>query len=928
LTDTDKNDDLWLIAVAADVCEGKPVDWQRVRRETGGNQETEAILRGLQRLAGVVDAHRSIIDQAPASAAPADHPKVWRHLVLLDVAGTGAFGTVYRAWDARLEREVALKLLTVQPSRSPLIEAHHLARIRHPNVVTVYGAEQLDQQVGIWMEFIEGETLASFVSRHGPMSPREVAGVGIDLCRALSALHSAGLLHRDVKAQNLMREVGGRIVLMDFSGTGAADPAARNELSGTPLYMAPEQLEGQPASAATDTYSAGVLLFYLFSGRLPVEGSTLSGVRRAHIEGRRVRLRDLRPELPDTVVQIVERATDPNPAQRYQSASDLEHALAGILGSSARDIPVAPQPPERPRRRWVAAGVAAALAAVVGALSAAAFLRPAKTEPAPVIQLTIGPPYNSASWPRLSPDGRHVVFGTLFEGRPVFWIRPLDSLQGRALSNTSALETPFWSPDGRQLAFFADDRLKTIDIESGRVEVLTEAGRPAHGGDWNQNGLLLFSTDTGLDRINADGTHRQHVTTLDRSKAEYQHGWPQFLPDRRRFLFVVRSNREEFSGVYVGSLDSPVRKRLMPAYSRVAYSPSGHLLFVRRGTLMAQAFDQSDAELKGEPFPLVGSIKYHVASDAAFDVSPNGILIYRLSEGLVATRLVLLDRRGRELQVISQEGYYSQPRFSPDATYLAVEKAEPDVPNPDIWIFDVVRRSSRRFTSSDAPDTHPVWSPDGSRVIFSSKRGSYYDVYQKLINGSEEESTFFVSPHDKLVEDWSRDGRWIVATVPRNGLWLFDVAASTYSQIRASTALNGMQAAFAPDSKYVAYTAEDTGSPEVYVEPLPATGARWQVSPAGGAEPHWRADGRELMYVSADGWLMSVPVHAQRAFSADAPRRMFRVAIPDLVGGEDVTISPDGERVAVNSLVTDATVPPIHVVINWPALLKRSSAEQ
>jgi Tol biopolymer transport system component len=569
--------------------------------------------------------------------------------------------------------------------------------------------------------------------------------------------------------------------------------------------------------------------------------------------------------------------------------------------------------------------VAAVLAAVVGALSAAAFLRPAKAQPTPVVQLTIGPPYNSASWPRLSPDGRQVVFGTLFEGRPVFWIRPLDSLQGRALANTSALETPFWSPDARQLAFFADDKLKTIDVESGRVEVLTEAGRPSHGGDWNQSGIVLFSTNTGLDRINADGTHRQHVTTLDASKAEYQHGWPQFLPDGRRFLFVVRSNREDLSGVYVGSLDSPVRTRLMPAYSRVAYSPSGHLLFVRRGTLMAQAFDQKAEALKGEPYALIGSIKYHVSSDAAFDVSPNGILIYRLSEGLVATRLVLLDRRGRELQVISPEGYYRQPRFSPDATYVAVEKAEPDVPNPDIWIFDTVRRSSLRFTSNEAPDTHPVWSPDGSRVIFSSKRGPYYDVYQKAINGSEEERTFFVSPHDKLVEDWSRNGRWIVATVPRNGLWLFDVAARSYSQIRTSTALNGMQAEFAPDSKYVAYTADDSGSAEVYVEPLPATGARWQVSSAGGAEPHWRADGRELMYVSADGWLMSVAVHSSGSFSVDAPRRMFRIAIPDLVGADDVTISPDGEHIVVNSLVSDATVPPIHVVVNWPALLKRAS---
>ena len=287
---TDRPEDLWLIGLAADVCEGRPVDWRRAESQVA-SPEVDAILRGLKRLAGVVDAHRSIAEPAaPSDASVQDHPKVWRHLAVLEVAGIGAFGTVYRAWDAQLEREVALKLLTVSGNRLPLTEAQHLARVRHPNIVTVYGAEQTEQQVGIWMEFIEGETLADSVGQRGSMSAREVAGIGIDLCRALSALHAAGLVHRDVKAQNVMREVGGRIVLMDFSGSGALDPGESGpELSGTPLYMAPELLEGFPASPVTDTYSVGVLLFYLLSGYLPVAGSSLADVRRAHIEGKRIR---------------------------------------------------------------------------------------------------------------------------------------------------------------------------------------------------------------------------------------------------------------------------------------------------------------------------------------------------------------------------------------------------------------------------------------------------------------------------------------------------------------------------------------------------------------------------------------------------------------------------------------------------------------
>ena len=256
--------------------------------------------------------------------------------------------------------------------------------------------------------------------------------------------------------------------------------------------------------------------------------------------------------------------------------------------------------------------------------------------PAPglrAIRVTIDTPSNSAAWPRLSPDGRLVVYGTVTDGRPVLWVRPLDSDQGRALAGTTALESPFWSPDSRLLAFFADGRLKTIDIDSGRIETLTDVGRP-RGGDWNKEGIILFCSDTGIDRMQPDGSRRQHVTELDRARGEYQHGWPQFLPDGRRFLYVVRSNVEEQAGVYLGSLDSKTTTRLMPAYSRIVYAPSGHLLYVRHGTLMAQSFDARAGRIAGEPKALAGPIKYHNGNDAAFDVSDNGVLIYRLDEGL------------------------------------------------------------------------------------------------------------------------------------------------------------------------------------------------------------------------------------------------------------------------------------------------------
>jgi eukaryotic-like serine/threonine-protein kinase len=920
---TDQLEQPWLIALAADVCDGKRVDWAQVQ-EHSTDAQSEVVLRGLQRLARVVDAHRG--EPEPASPAPTSAElKVWRHLMLLEVVGSGAFGTVYRAWDAQLQREVALKRVT-SAGRKPWTEAQHLARIHHPHVVTVYGAEQDEQGVGIWMEFIEGQTLAEIVQERGPMSAREVAGIGIDVCRALSALHSAGLLHRDIKAHNVMREVGGRIVLMDFSGTGAVEGNSAEQLSGTPLYMAPELFEGSPASPASDTYSLGVLLFYLFSGRLPVEGASLSEVRAAHVASRRIRLRDLRPELPDLIVQIVERATSADPAARYATAGEFEHALAGVLGPTVTaSVTSAARPAgiEAQSRSRAFAWVAAITTLLIGGLTAGLLLRPEPSSAGPQVQFTIGPPYNTGSWPRVSPDGRFVVFGSLVEGRSVFWLRALNSAEGRPIPGTTATETPFWSPEARQLAFFADGKLKTVEIETNRIENLSDVTHP-FGGDWNASGVLLFATDTGIDRINADGSQRRHVTTLDTARQETRHGWPEFLPDGRRFLYLVRSRIPEESGVYLGSIDSPTRKRIMPGYSRVAYASSGHLLFVRNGTLFSHQFDAASAEAIGEPVAIAQPVKYHAADDAAFDVSTNGVLIYRSNEGPALSRVLLLDRRGRELQAVAPEGLFRQPRLSPEGTRVVVEKTAPGESNADLWMFDLSRHTSMQLTRNPGPDIRPVWSPDGHEIVFSSRRGATLDVYRRAVDEVREEEVLWASPDNKRVEDWSRDGRMLAVSVPRKGLWTFSLDTRKPTLIRTITGSdNGMQAEFSPDGRLIAYANEESGRPEVYVQVVSPAGARWQVSTEGGAEPHWRDDGRELMFVGADGWMTSVELSDGPRWNPGPPRKLFRVSLPTLFGGSNISISKDAERIVLNSAVADPAVPPIYVLINSPPFSKR-----
>lgn len=927
---TERLDSSRLIALGTDVSEGRAVDWGTAQREAI-DEETRALLSNLQRVAAVVNAHRSETTDPAVPLEPATQgASHWRHLVLLEPVGEGAFGTVYRGWDTQLDREVAVKLLTRERAdgREPLHEARHLARIRHSNVVTVYGAEQDEQQVGIWMEFIQGDTLSALLAERGPMSAREVAGIGIDLCRALSAIHGAGMLHGDIKAHNVMRERGGRIVLMDFSGVQALErEGGQGVVSGTPLYMAPELFNERPPTVASDIYSLGVLLFFLLSARHPVEGLSLQDLKTAHRQGVRTRLRDLRPELPESIVQIVERALAADAKARYRTAGEFGHALGttsdSLLFPAGADVPAPASTKTRVRR----IGLWLASAAAAGALVALAtvWMRDTPPEESLLVRLTIGPPYNTASWPRVSPDGRMVLFGAEGDaGNDVVWMHPLDSVNGRVFLDGGARETPFWSADSQYVGFFEGGKLKKISITPGaRPEALADVVQP-RGADWNQDGTIIFATDAGIQRINADGTAQAAATTIDAALGENRHAWPEFLPDGRRFLYVVRSSRPEQNGVYLGSLEAPRRIRIMPAYSRTVYSRSGHLLFVRDGTLMAQRFDDRTEELLGEPLPVATNLTFHGGGDAGFDVSDNGVLVYRPWTGLSSMRPMLFDRRGRPLQEVAPTGFYRHPRFSPDGRRVALEQMEPGSTSPDIWLFDLVRGSAYRFTNHPAPDIRPAWSADGRRLAFSSRRGSKYDIYVKAVDTTEPEELVDGSEGDKFVEDWVPNSQSLITSVLRSGLWIRPLAsAGKPLLIRASRTADYWQASVAPDGRRIAYVSADSGREEVYVEPLPGTGERWQASTQGGADPHWGRNGRELVYLAPDGSVMSVELSAGPRWQASRPFYLFRVSVPELFGTSDLTISGDSQHFVVNTMVGDPPVPPLQVVVNWTGLLGR-----
>ena len=928
LNDTPEN--AWLIALGSAVSDGADVDWQDLERRATTDHERR-VLQQMRGIARIVDAHRSdALNDPDDSPAPVPTPaRHWRHIVLFEAIGSGAFGTVYRGWDPTLDRDVAVKLFRSNSGQavSPLEEGRHLARVRHSNVVTVYGADRDGDEAGIWMEHIDGQTLARMVRDNGPLSAREVTGVGVDLCRALAALHGAGLLHRDIKAQNVMREVGGRLVLMDFSGAQVLERDSRAAVtSGTPLYMAPELLNDGAATFASDVYSLGVLLFFLLSGRLPVEGHTVADLKRAHAGGQRRRLRDLRPDLPDSIVRVVERAIVADAPQRYQTAGEFEHALVTASGSAvamthsdrAAGATIAGRASDA--WRWVA-GIALAVAAT----SIALWLHPlASAAPRPILtHFTVGPPFTSGSWPRVSPDGRFVVFGAIVEGRDRFWLRTLDRTSGRPLMNTTATESPFWSPDSSALCFFDNGKLKRIPIESGdaQPEVLADAPTP-HGGDWSGQ-TIVFGRDDGLYKITLDqNTVVSRLTRMDPSLGEFQHAWPVFLPDGRRFLFIIRSRNADRNGIYLGSIDGDTPRFVMPATSRFRYV-DGHLLFVRQGILLAQHFNLNTLALEGQPVTLADRVKYHASADAAFDVSTTGVLVYGQSAGEPITRLMVFDGRGRELEPLTANGAYRHPRFSPDGHRVVAEKVNPDDGNVDLWVYDLERHSVARLTSAAAPDARPTWSADGRQVAFSSKRGSVFDVYIKTVDTTEPEKPLFTGPGDKLVESWSANGKYLSGTILRSGLWVYPLGTTEKAwMVRGDPKIENWQSEFSPDGKWLAYMSTESGKPEVYVEPIPATGARWQVSTNGGAQPHWRSYGRELLYLGADGLLMAVPLTGA-GWEKSAPMPLFHLTIPDLVGSGDFTVSPDGQRIVVNTFISDPVVPPIDVVVNWPALLKQ-----
>jgi len=877
------------------------------------------------------------------------------HYKILETLGRGGMGEVYAALDSRLNRRVALKILPPEVADDAerrarfQREARTVATLNHPNIVTIHSVEQSGDTHFITMELVEGQTLADVIPASG--LPLEVFfRLAIPLADALSAAHERGITHRDLKPSNIMVSRDGRVKVLDFGLAKVRYPAEASALSeirtesmtgagrivGTVSFMSPEQAEGRPVDHRTDIFSLGIVLYQMLTGRHPFAGDTPAATLSAILKDTPPSVVELKPDVPHEVSRVVRRCLSKEPARRYQSSLDLRIDLEEIReegraspGGASTSAASSPRPGGS-GISWKGTTVGAVILGVAVLVGVLAQLRRAPAQ-RQVTRFTVAPPEGEkfgatpgAPMPAVSPDGRHVVFvASAGNVGNHLWVRALDSVSARVLPETRAASYPFWSPDGRHIGFFADGKLKKSDLSGGPPQSL---GRGVGGGSWSRDGVILFGGLDGLYRVSPQGGTAARVTALDAARGELSHQYPCFLPDGRRFLYLVNAEKPENRGLYAGSLDSSEKRLILRDASNAAYALPGHLFFVRENSLLAQAFDASRLELAGDPVTVADRVMPGPTTrHAPFSVAPD-VLAYRQGGWSFTTQLTWIDRTGRELGTLGAAGVNEGPSLSPDEKRLTVSRFEPAT-NMDLWTIDLSRNVAERLTADPDFEFHAVWSPDAEQVAFNSTRKGRFEIYRKPANGLGAEQLLFGPPSNAIPHDWTPDGRSVLAEFSGD-IWVVPVSGDQKPFPLLQTRFNESQPRVSPDGRWVAYTSDETGAPEVYVQEVRKSGKRWRISTHGGLDARWRGDGREIFYLEpgppssashvADPMLTAVAVRSGPAFEPGPPQSLFRVRVPDVWMriSKTYAVASQGQRFLFDKVV--AVEPSlVTVVLNW-----------
>jgi len=874
--------------------------------------------------------------------------------------GEGGMGEVYLARDMEIGRDVAVKVLpsTFSTDKDQLNrfqqEACAAGALNHPNILSIYDVGKHDGSPYVVSELLEGETLRKRIGTTA-LSQRRAVEYALQIANGLAAAHEKGIIHRDLKPDNIFITNDGRVKILDFGLAKLTQPNSDREQTdiptrrvdtvsgvvlGTVGYIAPEHLKGHVVDQRSDIFSFGAILYEMLSGRRAFHGESPAETMSAILREDPPELSDTNTTVSPALQRLVNHCLEKNPQARFHSARDLTFALEALSGSGPSTLTVRDVPRQssiakwRDRLPWIVAGLFALLAALAFLLPS---LKPSQKEQAHAVRLTIPPPAKGVvSTLSVSPDGQRVVYGGLnAEGKSVLWMRSLDSTSAQPLPGTdNPFFTTFWSPDSRFIGFVSstDNKLKRIDLNGGAPQTLANAPN-GRGGTWNRDGVIVFApaAEGPLSRVSATGGPVTEVTALDLSRNEVSHRYPWFLPDGRHFLFFARGATYEGNSVCVGSLDSKEFKRLVSADSGAVYSPPGYLLYVRDGTLMAHAFDLDRLELKDEPIAVADAlIGFDLTSNLArFSVSENGVLVYYGGSEFNKADLIWVDRQGKQIGTAANAADYGYLRLSRDNKRLATALRDPST-RWDLWVFDLANNGQTRFTFDPANEIFPIWSPDGIRIAFSSNRDGQVNMYQKLSNGSGSEEPILVSNEPKFCNDWSSDGQFIVfhklSGKTRADIWILPLSGDRKPYPYLETQFGEREARFSPNGRWIAYTSDETGPRELFVQSFPIGRGKWQISRGGAGPSKWRGDGKEIFYVSG-GNLMAVEVKTDGdTFEMGTPQILFDIRgapLPGALGGSAFDATSDGQRFLIGMAVQEATSSPITVVLNWAADLKR-----
>ena len=872
--------------------------------------------------------------------------------------GAGGMGEVYRSRDTRLGRDVAIKVLPPGIVASEELrarferEARTVSSLNHPNICSLFDVGHDDDTHYIVMELIEGESLAERLLK-GPLPLEQVVRYGAQIADALGRAHRQGIVHRDLKPGNVMISKAGA-KLLDFGlarsgpeaspmqgltamATQAAPLTQEGTILGTFQYMAPEQLEGIEADARTDIFAFGALLYEMTTGKRAFDGATRTSLIAAIVSGTPRPMGELAPLTPPALEQIVRRCLEKEPDDRWQSAADVGNQLRWISEAGSRAGEAAPLAAKRRFRMRAAWGlhVVTAAVAVAATLALAAKLR----EPTAVLNMSVLPPkdmrFNSGvSAPAVSPDGLRLAYVAVGEdGKSALWIRTLATGSAQALPGGEDASHPFWSPDSRQVGFFASGKLKRIDATGGPAQTICDVAQ-GRGGAWGADGTILFCPNTteSLHRVPVTGGTPVAETDLDSSRTDISHRHPEFLPGGKHYLFLVQAaaetpGTEQGFALYAGTLGSKEQKLVVATNGQARFSPeTGHLLFLRGGALVAQRFDPRTQSLSGEAVPLAEAVRRNGRFEAAFSVSRTGLLVFQSGSNSDPTRLVLLDRSGNEVGVVGKTlADYGAPRFSNDGTRVAVSITDPGTQKSDVWVMDVVRGTSTRLTFDPESDNNPVWSPDDRRIFFTGYRSGRGDVFSKSSSGTGTETPVHASPDNDILFSVSTDGMsaWMFSNRPKQtwDILRLDLQSGKTTDF-ISTPFVEIAPSPSPDGRWLAYSSNESGRFEVYVQSLLDDGGKWQVSTDGGPYAVWTRGGRELVYQGPERKLLAVDIRLEPTFQAGTPKVLFDPGLRVSLARE-WDVSPDGERFLVNRAIEAAGVEPLTLVQNWRATLRK-----